>query len=533
MQKSFSTVPTEIGKGAMRALLATILLASVLEVLSLTLGFPSVREIALAGFRQAKSGMLAHDIAVSLARWAIGYVPGLVFGVALGLLTGRVSAARFVFEWFFIYLRGVPFIALAPLILFVFNIEESGKFFFVGWVTFTVSWIIVHRAALDLPERTLWRLQVLDIPKSRKLIGVLIPSISGQIRTAVHTSLAIAFIVVAVAEWSGVYERSSGRWWSEGLGYRIWNAYKVSDLDTMMSSVVILAAIGLLLDLAAFAIWEVLAYLRHDWLAHRVLRDLGGPGLASAPPRQNGKETLAIENLSASYGRAIVVHDASFTVPAGETHVIVGPSGNGKTTLLRGIARFMSQDFRASGRVTLGETPIDGPCAKIGVVFQDAAVFEHMTVWDHALFGLANPTPGDKRRVKEMLDRFGLLKSAHRLSGELSGGQRQRLAIASALAYRPTLLLLDEPFGALDAYTRRNMQEFYWENVKGRITAIFITHGIDEAILIGDTVRVGIRTDSPVLRTGSQLAPEVREFTPEFTAAKKELADAIVSESVR
>ena len=119
-----------------------------------------------------------------------------------------------------------------------------------------------------------------------------------------------------------------------------------------------------------------------------------------------------------------------------------------------------------------------------------------MTVWDNAMFGIAAPTEADIQRVGEMLKRFGLLPHAHRLAEYLSGGQRQRLAIATALAYKPALLL-DEPFGALDAITRRKMQAFYFENVKGNITALFITHDIEEAVLIGDHVRIGTRPNAP------------------------------------
>ena len=126
-----------------------------------------------------------------------------------------------------------------------------------------------------------------------------------------------------------------------------------------------------------------------------------------------------------------------------------------------------------------------------------------------------------------MLKPLGLLPHAERLAEDLSGGQSQRLAIATALAYKPALLLLDEPFGALDAITRRKMQEFYFENVKGNSTALFITHDIEEAILIGDHVRIGTRSDAPVFPTGSREKPDVREFTSEFVKQKKQISDAL------
>ena len=246
---------------AVKAALTIILLGVALQTLALTLGFPTVAEICSAVVRQAKSGTLGQDIFVSLSRWAIGFSLGTTAGIACGLFTGRVHFARFTFEGLFVFCRGIPFIALLPLTLFVFGIEESGKFFLIGWVACTVSWIIVHDAAKNISDRIDWRLQVLNISRFKKLFSVIIPTIHKEIMTAIRASLSLALIAVAVVEMSGVYERSTGRWWSEGIGNRIFRSYDVGDLATMMASVVIMALIGLLLDQFFRVLWNEIARL--------------------------------------------------------------------------------------------------------------------------------------------------------------------------------------------------------------------------------------------------------------------------------
>ena len=501
------------------------LLVVILEALAYTLGFPHVRDIFEALVSQARQGLLMQDIAVSLSRWAIGFSVGTTIGIALGVFTGRIQRAAFMFEGLFVFFRGIPFIALLPLTLFVFGISESGKFFLIAWVSAGVSWVIAHQAAKNIRNRVLWRMQVLNISTTRKIFQIILPSIRYQLFTAIRTSLSLALIVVAVVEMGGVYERSTGRWWSEGLGYRIFRSYDVGDLATMMASVLVLALLGLMLDQLFRLIWDRVASVRERYLAQRVLRRTRSLNLGKTHAYAGAKEALHVKALTAGFYGHPIVRGVDIEIAGGETMAIVGPSGTGKSTLLRAIGNFKNRGFFVHGERRLGDLDIGD--ARIGVVFQEASVLGHMTVWDNAMFGIAAPTEADIERVGEMLKRFGLLPHAHRLAEYLSGGQRQRLAIATALAYKPALLLLDEPFGALDAITRRKMQEFYFENVKGNITALFITHDIEEAVLIGDHVRIGTRPNAPSFPTGSDERPEVREFTPAFVEQKKAVSDAL------
>ncbi|GAA0417056.1 ABC transporter ATP-binding protein [Acrocarpospora corrugata] len=183
-------------------------------------------------------------------------------------------------------------------------------------------------------------------------------------------------------------------------------------------------------------------------------------------------------------------------VRAGEFLTLVGPSGCGKSTLLDLIAGLTAP---TSGTLHLDGRPINGPGLDRGVVFQQYALFPWRTALGNIEFGLeAKAVPGKERaeRARHFLELVGLGGFADRYPHELSGGMRQRVAIARSLAFDPEVLLMDEPFAALDAQTRESLQEellSIWE--KTGKTIVFITHGIDEAVYLGQ--RVAIMTSRP------------------------------------
>ena len=188
---------------------------------------------------------------------------------------------------------------------------------------------------------------------------------------------------------------------------------------------------------------------------------------------------------------------ASLRVRAGELICLLGPSGCGKSTLLRIIAGALPAD---EGTVTVGGRPVTGPSPDRGVLFQTPMLFGWLTTRNNVMFG---PRAQRAARLHErddpeledeasgLLDRVGLAGFGEAFPHELSGGMQHRAAFARALASRPSLLLMDEPFGALDAITRERMHEFLldmWD--QHRTTIIFVTHDIEEAILLGDRVAV-------------------------------------------
>jgi sulfate transport system ATP-binding protein len=190
----------------------------------------------------------------------------------------------------------------------------------------------------------------------------------------------------------------------------------------------------------------------------------------------------------------IAVEDVSFAVPEGHLVALLGPSGSGKSTILRVIAGLERPD---AGEVELeGQIVTDVPAHRrgVGFVFQHFALFKHATVWSNIAFGLQVrkwPQAEIAARVEQMLDLVQLRGYARRYPAQLSGGQRQRVALARALAPHPRVLLLDEPFGALDAKVRHNLAKQLRElHDEVRTTTLFVTHDQEEAIEIADEIVV-------------------------------------------
>jgi NitT/TauT family transport system ATP-binding protein len=183
------------------------------------------------------------------------------------------------------------------------------------------------------------------------------------------------------------------------------------------------------------------------------------------------------------------IHELSLTIRDGEFLTVLGPSGCGKTTLLRILAGLEGWD---RGAITIDGKGLQGPGPDRAMVFQSFALLPWATILDNVAFGLdLRGVPKRARRAKaqELIEMVGLKGFEHRLPGQLSGGMQQRVGLARALAVDPQILLMDEPFGALDEQTRRLLQEellAIWE--LSRKTVLFITHSMEEAVLLGDRV---------------------------------------------
>jgi sulfate transport system ATP-binding protein len=205
---------------------------------------------------------------------------------------------------------------------------------------------------------------------------------------------------------------------------------------------------------------------------------------------------MAIEarNISKRFGDYLALDDVSVSVPDGSLTALLGPSGSGKSTLLRVIAGLEVPD---SGAVLIGRDDVTSTPARkrgVGFVFQHYAAFKHMTVSDNVAFGLTvrkRPKDERKAKVKELLELVGLGHLGDRYPSQLSGGQRQRMALARALAVEPQVLLLDEPFGALDARVREELRRWLRRlHDDVHVTTIFVTHDQEEAMEISEQIVV-------------------------------------------
>lgn len=235
---------------------------------------------------------------------------------------------------------------------------------------------------------------------------------------------------------------------------------------------------------------------------------------------------LSLANVSRSFtGEAGVVaalDDIGFTVAPGEFVALVGPSGCGKSTLLRILAGL---DTAYTGDVRAGDTPVRGPDPSRGVVFQEPRLFPWLSVADNIGFGLSSARTERESRVAALIERVGLAGFERAYPHQVSGGMAQRAAIARALAPAPEALLLDEPFGALDAFTRIRLQDVLGDIwAANRTTALLVTHDIDEAIALSQRIVVMTPRPGRVRRILSIDLPYPRDRGGErFAAYRREL----------
>lgn len=247
--------------------------------------------------------------------------------------------------------------------------------------------------------------------------------------------------------------------------------------------------------------------------------------------------TISISDMRFSYGAQTILDGIDLEITAGEFICLLGPSGCGKSTLLRLLAGLAEP---TTGSVSLDGVAIGGPGLDRGVVFQDYSLFPWMTTGQNVVLALEQAFPGkpkgeQRETAQSYLEMVGLADVFHKLPGALSGGMRQRAAIARAFAINSPVLLMDEPFGALDAITRARLQDLLlqlWQQNSGeRKTVIFVTHDVEEAILLASRVVVMGLNPGSVRGVFDVTLPRPRHRqelygNPEFIA----LRDRLISE---
>ncbi|MEJ8570005.1 ABC transporter ATP-binding protein [Microbaculum marinum] len=274
--------------------------------------------------------------------------------------------------------------------------------------------------------------------------------------------------------------------------------------------------------------------------AQRAFSVVGREAAEAASAPEGGTE-IAIDGASKTFRRGRMETHAldgvELTIGAGEFVAIVGPSGCGKSTLMRLVAGLLPP---SSGRVVIGGETVDGPYTNLGIVFQKPILLEWRTILKNVLLQTEmrhRKDPGLVDRAKGLLAAVGLEGFENRFPHELSGGMQQRVAIVRALIHEPPVLLMDEPFGALDALTREQMRidlEELW--LASRKTVLFITHSIDEAVLLADRVVVMSPRPGKIERIVDLDMPRPRGLEgrkdPDFIAAVESITQIFLARGV-
>jgi len=228
---------------------------------------------------------------------------------------------------------------------------------------------------------------------------------------------------------------------------------------------------------------------------------------------------ISVESLSVNYKQNHALRSVNFVADKGGFVAIVGKSGSGKTTFLQALSNFVP----STGKILIPQT--------IGVVFQQYAVFPWLTVAENIAFGLENYSLEERQQIiRAHLELTKLTDKKDNYPAELSGGQVQRVALARCLAHNPEVLLMDEPYGALDAYTREKMQQWLldvWSVNKK--TILFVTHDIEEAIFLADRILVlkdGQFVKEAKVNFTRPRSPEIK-FTSEFGSLRREISESL------
>ncbi|MGZ5409012.1 MAG: sulfate/molybdate ABC transporter ATP-binding protein [Aeromicrobium sp.] len=242
---------------------------------------------------------------------------------------------------------------------------------------------------------------------------------------------------------------------------------------------------------------------------------------------------IEIRGINKTFGDFVALENVNLSIPSGQLTALLGPSGGGKSTLLRIIAGLETSD---SGTIEIeGINATDVPAQKrnVGFVFQHYAAFKHLNVEKNIAFGLEirkRPKDEIRERVHDLLELVHLEHFAHRLPSQLSGGQRQRMALARALAIEPSVLLLDEPFGALDAKVRKELRAWLRRlHDQVHVTTVFVTHDQEEALEVSDSIVVINEGRIEQIGTPDELYDEpASDFVLSFLGPVTRLGDNLI-----
>ena len=393
----------------------------------------------------------------------LGFVIGSAAGTVLGAASGAVTLVRRILDPTVQALRAIPSIAWVPLFILWFGIFETSKVTLIAVGVFFPVYLGVMAAIGSVDRKLIEVGRIFRLSPLALTRRVLLPAILPAWVVALRTGLGLGFMFVVAAEIMGA---------SEGLGYLLVDGQQLGKPDEILVALITFAIVGQCCDsLLVLATGRLIG-----WQGHRSTSVL---------------TSLSFRALGKIYADGTVaLADVTLTIEAGEIVVLLGASGCGKTSLLRIAAGL---EDASSGAVCLDGTPITGPHPAIGMVFQEPRLMPWLTAVQNVAFGLSAAQIAEAGAI---LERVGLSAQGGKWPRDLSGGQQQRVALARALVAKPKVLLLEEPFSALDAMTREDLQDHLLELwAVDRPTIVLVTHDIEEAAVLAD--RIAILTPHP------------------------------------
>lgn len=443
-----------------------------------------------------QDGMLWNNVLASARRVMIGFLAATAVAIPLGIMLGTSSFARAIFDPILSFLRPLPSMSWIPLSLLWFGISETQKYSIVFMGTFAPALVFVIEATRGVDPLLLRAAQNLGASRWQVMREVVLPASLPQILSGLKVILGLSWTCVISAELVAA---------REGLGFLIMNGKEFFQTEIVVLGMVLISSTVLITDFA---------FPRH--------RGVGAEVAAMSTVAE--RNMISIQGISKHFGEFKALERVDLNVEKGEFVVLLGASGCGKSTLLNLVAGF---EQPTSGSIHVNGREVRGVDPHCGMVFQQYALFPWLTVEDKVAFGLKMkgvPKAERQETAHRFIEMVGLRGFEKKFPGALSGGMRQRVSIARVLANDPDVILLDEPFAALDAMTRQVLQdELLQIYEKSRKTIIFITHSIDEALLLSTRMLImsarpgrvvtDIRNDLPMPRNADvQLSARYNEL---------------------
>ncbi len=450
----------------------------------------------------ATSHVLIIDCLSSLKRVFIGFCFAAVTGIVLGLAMGLIARLRMAFVPIIELLRPIPPLAWIPIAITLFGIGDLSSSFVIFIGAFYPIFTNTLLGVREVPITYIDAAKMLGASNWRIYRQVILPSALPSIFAGLRIGLGTAWACVVAAEM--IAARS-------GLGYEIQLNRQLLQLDRVVAGMAVIGLIGVTMNtlmhwLELYCLpWEKISGAGSGLSEPRPYTSLA-PTSPSLPDRPSELINLAstnvvptkllgaavqLDKVAFSYGSTNIIDDISLSIKPSEFFCLLGSSGCGKTSLLRLIAGLNQP---TAGKVTINGGMIVNHRSEITMVFQAGALFPWLTALENIAFSLQSRGLSKTKALVEAKSILAIVSLTHLAAhypNQLSGGQQQRIALARALAYQPHLILLDEPFAALDSQTRELLQEdisLLLANMG--VTVILVTHDIREAVFMADRVAV-------------------------------------------